>query len=112
MTRARDLAKLDRTERLRLLRFVTSFVWADLEITPVEAAFVRDLVSRLHLSPGEASEVAEWLKTPPSPDEVDPTEIPKRHRQLFLEVVRELVAADGSTPEERENLELLERLTR
>ncbi len=112
MTRVDDLANLSRTERLQLLRFVTSFAWADLQISPGEVAFVHNLISRLHLSSDEMLEVAAWLKTPPSPDEVDPTEVPRRHRQLFIDVVREMVEAGGSSPEEKENLALFERLTR
>ncbi len=112
MARVHHLEKLSGTERLRLLRFVISFAWADLEISPAERTFIHGLVARLHLSPDEASQVAEWLKTPPSPDEVDPTDIPKRHRQLFIDVVRELVETGGVSPEERENLALLEQLTR
>ncbi len=112
MTRIDDLAKLSRGERLQLLRFVISFAWADLQISPGEVAFVRTLISRLRLAPDEALEAAAWLRTPPSPDEVDPTEIPKRHRQLFIDVVRELAAEGGDSPEEKESLALFERLTR
>ncbi len=113
MTRVEELGQLSRSERRRLLQFVTSFAWADLDVSPREAAFVHGLVSRLKLSAEEALEVSEWLKTPPAADEIDPTEIPKRHRQLFIDVVREMVESDGhATAEERENLRLLEQLTR
>jgi hypothetical protein len=113
MTRVDELNQLTRGERRHLLQFVTSFAWADLEVSPREIAFVHGLVSRLHLSAEEALEVSGWLKTPPSADDVDPTEIPKRHRQLFIEVVREMVESDGkATAEEKEDLLLLEQLTR
>jgi hypothetical protein len=113
MTRVDELSRLTRGERRRLLQFVTSFAWADLEVSPREVAFVHGLVSRLQLSAEEALEVAGWLKTPPSADDVDPTEIPKQHRQLFLEVVRRMVESDGkASAEEREDLRLLEQLTR
>jgi hypothetical protein len=104
---------LSRGERLQLLRFVTSFAWADLSVTTGERAFVHGLVSRLHLAPEEAMQVEGWLKVPPPPDDVDPTQVPREHRQLFLDTVREMVKADGAiSPEERENLSLLEQLMR
>jgi hypothetical protein len=113
MTRAEDLARLSPAERLRLLRFVASFAWSDLAITAGERAYVHRLVSRLHLTPEEAIRVEGWLQAPPSEDEVDPTTIPPEHRSLFLDAVREMIAADGdATPEERETLSLLEQLTR
>jgi hypothetical protein len=109
----RDLEALSRSERLQLLRFVTSFAWADLSISVGERAFVHGLVSRLHLEPEEAREVEGWLRVPPPPDDVDPTTVPHVHRQLFLDVVREMVGSDGEiSPEERESLALLEQLTR
>lgn len=113
MTRAEDLAKLGPADRLRLLRFVASFAWSDLTITAGERAYVHRLVSRLHLTPQEAREVEGWLRSPPLEDDVDPTTIPREHRELFLDAVREMVESDGDvSPEERESLLLLEQLTR
>ncbi len=113
MTRHEDLARLDSTERLRLLRFVASLAWSDLTLRAGERAYVHRLVSRLHLTPEEAAKVEGWLKEPPSADIVDPKSIPHEHRQLFLEAVREMMDADGgATPEERETYSLLQQLTR
>ncbi|HSD66965.1 MAG TPA: TerB family tellurite resistance protein [Vicinamibacteria bacterium] len=113
MTRAEDLSRLSPRERLQLLRFVVSFAWSDLAVTPGERAYVHGLVSRLHLTPDEALEVEGWLKLPPSEDDVDPTTIPHEHRRLFLDAVREMLAANGGvSPEEKETLSLLEQLTR
>ncbi len=110
MKRTDELAKLNRSERRQLLRFVTSFAWADLEITPGEIAFIQRLIGRLHLSAEDAVEAASWLKTPPIEDTVDPADIPKRHRQLFLDAVREMVEADGvASAEEKESLARLTR---
>jgi uncharacterized tellurite resistance protein B-like protein len=111
--RAHELATLTRAERMQLLGFVTSFAWADLNITRTERAFVHRLVKRLHLDPAEAKEVEGWLSVPPAPDDVDPSRVPAAHRQLFIDVVREMMEADGDvTPEERESFQLLEQLTR
>jgi uncharacterized tellurite resistance protein B-like protein len=113
MTKDTKLGALDRGERLQLLRFVTSFAWADLTISAGERAFVHGLVTRLHLAPEEAIEVEGWLKVPPPPDAVDPTLVPREHRQLFLATVKEMVKADGEiSSEESENLALLEQLMR
>ena len=113
MTLPANLNELSRSERLQLLRFVTSFAWADLEVTSAERAFIHRLVSRLHLDPEEARQVEGWMKVPPPPDDIDPTTVPHEHRLLLLTVVREMMEADGDiSDEERENLELLEQLTR
>jgi hypothetical protein len=113
MTRAADLSRLGPKERLKLLRFVTSFAWCDLDVTAGERAYVHHLVSRLHMTPEEALEVEGWLKLPPNEDDVDPTTIPREHRRLFLDAVREMLAANGDvSPDEKETLSLLEQLTR
>lgn len=104
------LDKLPREERLRLMRFICSFAWADLEIRPKERAFVHGLVQQLGLSADEAQQVEGWLQSPPA--SVDPARIPRAHRQIFLDTVRQMIAADGEiSEEEQENLSLLEQLT-
>ena len=57
------LGQLDRAERLRLMKFVCSFAWADLEIRPEERAFVARLVRRLELDPDERRRVESWLES-------------------------------------------------
>ena len=107
------MQRLSRAERLQLLRFVCSFVWADLRVTADERAFVHKMVRRLKLHPAEAEEVERWLEVPPPPDSVDPAAIPDRHRQIFLDAVREAASADGHVGSaEREDLVLFERLLR
>lgn len=109
---ATKLPKLSREDRLRLMRFVCSFVWADLEVKDKERAYVHKLVKRLHLEDDRA-EIEKWLKVPPRPEEVDPAQVPREHRQIFLDAAREVIAADGHVdPEESENLRLLEALLR
>ena len=105
------LEALDRTERLRLMKFVCSFAWADLEIRQEERDFVSRLIERLELGDDEARQVQGWLKLPPRPESVDPTQIPAEHRRLFLDEIRGVIEADGTvSEEERENLELLRML--
>ena len=105
------LETLDRAERLQLMKFVCSFAWADLEVRPEERDFVADLIARLELDGAEAHQVSDWLKLPPSPESVDPTQIPIAHRQLFIDAIQGVIDSDGEVAvEERENLDLLKRL--
>ncbi len=100
-------------DRLRLMRFVCSFAWADLEIADTEKSFVHTLVSKLDLTEDEVTQVEGWLEIPPRPEEVDPTDIPSEHRQVFLTTILQVVGADGVVDErEVENLSLLEQLLR
>jgi hypothetical protein len=105
------LDRLSSAERLRLMKFVCSFAWADLEIRPEERRFVARLIDRLGLSPAEEVRVYEWLEVPPSPESLDPSEIPLAHRRLFLEIIRGLIVADDDiSPEERESYAIFEQL--
>ncbi len=107
------LDALDREDRLRLMRFVCSFAWADLEIRPQERELVTSLVERLELNESEQAQVAEWLLVPPAADDLDPADIPREHRKLFLDAARTIVMSDGSVEEvEVENLLILEQLLR
>ena len=108
-----NFSDLARAERIRLLQFVCSFAWADLEVHPRERDFVLRLVQRLELAPDEAKQVETWLQLPPPIEEVDPMEIPAAHRKLFLAAIDGVIASDGAiAPEERESLRVLEQLLR
>ena len=73
--------------------------------------FVARLILALQLEPMEAAQVLEWLEVPPRVDEVDPKDVPRQHRQLFLDAARAVAARDGvMQPDEAENLSLLEQL--
>ena len=105
------LTKLDREDRLRLMKFVCSFAWADLEIADQERRLVTRMVEKLGLADDERKLVAQWLEVPPRAEEVDPAQVPLAHRQLFLQAARETIAVDGEISEdERENLALFEAL--
>jgi uncharacterized tellurite resistance protein B-like protein len=107
------LDELSKEDRLRLMRFVCSFAWADLHVEDKERKLVRKLVQRLKLSAAEAKQVEQWLKLPPRPEEVDPGEVPRQHRELFLNAAREMIVADGEVhPEEEATYSLLEQLLR
>lgn len=105
------LDQLNRDERLRLMQFICSFAWADLQIRPEERSFVARMIGRLELDDVERRQVQEWLKTPPSPEGVDPTSIPLEHRRTFVESIEGIISADGEiSAEEYENLMLFKQL--
>jgi len=88
-----------------LLRFVCSFAWIDLKITAEERDLVAQMIARLELDTDEMNQVAGWLKSPPSPDSVDPQDVPHEHRVRFLRAMESMVAVDGEvTDDERETV--------
>jgi uncharacterized tellurite resistance protein B-like protein len=108
---ARTMDQLDRDDRLRLVKFVCSFAWADLEIHPEERIFIDHIVQSLELNDEDQSKVERWMAVPPSPESVDPTQIPLAQRKLFLDSIEGVIISDGKiSPEERENLALLKDL--
>jgi uncharacterized tellurite resistance protein B-like protein len=107
------MQKLSAKDKLRLMKFVCSFIWADLEVKESEKKFVTRLSKKLELSDDDIAQVKKWMKVPPRPEEVDPTQIPKEHRQMFLDTIRDVITADGEVAkDEWENLALFEQLMR
>jgi len=107
------MKKLSQKDRLRLMKFVCSFVWADLEVKESERNFVGKVIEKLGLDAEEAAQVQKWLEVPPRAEELDPTRIPREHRKLFLDTIRDVITADGEvSKDEWENLELFEQLLR
>ena len=105
------LSELNREERMRLMQFVCSFAWADLEIHPQERVFIEKMIGRLELDDDERAQVQSWLTLPPDPEGIDPTTIPRSHRNDFVQAIEGVIYADGElAPEEEENLLLLKDL--
>lgn len=105
------LEQLDRRDRLRLVEFVCSFAWADLEIHPEERVFIARLIRRLDLDEEEDLQVQRWLDRPPGIDHLDPTSIPAAHRRIFVEAIEGLIASDGEIAEEEsDSLEIFKQL--
>jgi len=108
---APTMEQLNREDRLRLVKFVCSFAWADLEIRPEERNFVNHIVQSLDLNDEDQSKVEAWMTVPPKPESVDPTQIPLAQREIFLHSIEGVIASDGEVaPEERESLALLREL--
>jgi uncharacterized tellurite resistance protein B-like protein len=106
-----QFAALNEEDRLRLLRFVCSLAWADLSVSDSERGLVHRLVGQLDLTAEELEQVEGWLRIPPPPEDVDPTDIPAEHRQLFLDMALQTVGADGHlSDQELETLQLFEKL--
>jgi hypothetical protein len=107
------LSQLSSGDRLRLMKFVCSFAWADLEVSPEERAFIARLIRGLELDRDEEIRVHQWLDVPPDVEGIDPTTIPSEHRRFFLEAIEGVIASDGRVAaEERENLEIFRQLVR
>ncbi|MGB8222124.1 MAG: TerB family tellurite resistance protein [Polyangiales bacterium] len=107
------LDDLDKEDRLQLMRFVCSFAWADLEIKKAEREFILTMVLRLGLDEEEQEQVAQWLEVPPRADDLDPADIPKEHRKLFLDAAKAMIMSDGDVSDvEAENLIILDQLLR
>jgi uncharacterized membrane protein YebE (DUF533 family) len=102
------LEKLSSGDRMRLMQFVCSFAWADLEVRLEERRYIAKLIERLDLDADERVLVQAWLKSPPEPD---PMTIPNEHRAIFVQEIKGVIISDGEiADEERESLALLETL--
>ena len=103
--------KLDAKERMVLLQFVCSFAWTDLRVQQEERDLVMRICGRLGLTNAELQQVELWLLKPPPADDLDPTQIPRAHRQLFLQAAEATVKADGRVvPAERDQLAVFREL--
>ncbi|MBL8726061.1 MAG: TerB family tellurite resistance protein [Planctomycetes bacterium] len=104
---------LQPAERRKLLEFVCSFVWTDLKVTQTERDFVMRTAGRLGATAEDVAQVERWLQVPPPADAVDPTQVPRAHRQLFLQAADAAISADHRVvPAEREALALFRELLR
>ena len=84
------LSQLSQDDRLKLMKFVCSFAWADFEVRPEERAFISRLIRGLELDREEELAVHRWLDVPPSIEEIDPASVPHAHRRLFLDAAHPL----------------------
>lgn len=105
--------QLDTAAKMRLLEFVCSFAWTDLRVQQAERDLIMRIVGRLGLDDTQTRRVQQWLASPPPPDEVDPTQVPREHREMFLEAAEAVAQADGRVvPAELDELALFRDLLR
>ena len=90
------LSQLTRNDRLRLMKFVCAFAWTDLKVQREERAVISRMIKQLELDPDEAAQVQAWLDVPPPVEDLDPTQIPREHRQIFVDQIRRVMEADGA----------------
>ncbi len=103
--------QLNHAAAMKLLEFVCAFAWADLKVRQAERDLVMRIVGRLGLSHRDAEQVKAWLEVAPDEDDIDPSTIPREHRELFLQLAAAVVESDGQVaPVERDALELFRGL--
>ncbi|MDB4941409.1 MAG: hypothetical protein JWP97_943 [Labilithrix sp.] len=103
--------KLGLSERLCVLRFAASFLWADLSLDLAEHVWFVALATELGFDRHQLPEVAALLDGPPPPDEVDPTRVPLRLVPAVRDVALRAIASDGRVaPREMELFDLLDEL--
>jgi hypothetical protein len=98
-------------DRLCILRFAASFLWADLNVDVAEHAFFHDLVRELGVPRMDLPEVFEMLDSPPPAENVDPTRVSPRLARTVRNVALRAIASDGRVlPREMELFDLLDEL--
>ena len=56
-------------------------------------AETRRLMRSLKLDAADTKQVESWLELPPRADEIDPNDIPREHRAIFLEAAKGMIGA-------------------
>jgi hypothetical protein len=96
------------SEKLQLLRFASSFLWADLEVANSERAFMLELASELEVDEDDALAL---LGRPPCADDVDPSRVSRSLAASVRTVALRAIAADGRVaPSEMQMFHLLDEL--
>jgi len=96
------------SEKLQLLRFASSFVWADLEVANSEREFMLELAEDLDL---DEVDVQDLIDRPPSADDVDPGRVSRELAASVRQIALRAIAADGCVaPSEMALFELLDEL--
>lgn len=104
------LPTLSTADRRQVLRFVASFLWADLEVAEAERRFFAELARELDVG-APAHEIARLLERPPCPEEIDPTDVPLAAADTVRRAALRAIAADGHvSDDEMAMFELLDDL--
>jgi hypothetical protein len=98
-------------DRLCLLRFAATFLWADLEVDLAEHAFFLDLARELGVPHGALPRVVDMLDSPPPAEDIDPTRVSPALAATVRNVALRAIASDGRVlPREMELFDLLDEL--
>lgn len=98
-------------DRLCVLRFAASFLWADLRIDGREHAFFLALARELGVPPASLPSVIDMLSAPPEPEHIDPTRVSPALAAVVRDVALRAIASDGRVlSTEMDLFELLDEL--
>ena len=98
-------------DRLSVLRFAASFLWADLSVDLAEHAFFVALARELGVPHAALPDVVELLEAPPDAEDVDPTRVSPALADTVRDVALRAIASDGRVlPREMELFDLLDEL--
>jgi len=107
----RVVMTLPNADRLCILRFAASFLWADLSVDLAEHAFFVDLARELGVPPAKLPDILDLLNVPPLAELVDPTRVSPQLAQTVRDVALRAIASDGKVlPREMELFDLLDEL--
>jgi hypothetical protein len=82
-------------DRLCVLRFAATFLWADLHVDHAERAFFLALARELGATPDALPAIADMLVSPPDPEAVDPTRVSPRLAATVRAAALRAIASDG-----------------
>ena len=98
-------------DRLSVLRFAASFLWADLSVDLAEHAFFVALARELGVTRAALPDILELLALPPHAEEIDPTRVSPALADTVRDVALRAIASDGRVlPREMELFDLLDEL--
>jgi hypothetical protein len=98
-------------DRMCILRFAATFLWADLHVDLAEHAFFLDLARELGVPRRSLPSVVDMLSSPPEPEEIDPTRVSASLAATVRDVALRAIASDGRVEtREMELFDLLDEL--
>ena len=98
-------------DKLRVMRFICAFAWADLEIQSDERNIITQIMKALDLEEEHHGKVHLWLERPPRAEDVDPFTIPENLKGIIIDAAKAVILADGELQDsEMDLLELLQNI--
>lgn len=87
-----NVMQLSKADRLQVLRFAASFVWADLEVRAPERRFLSHLADELAV---DRTELPRLLALPPTAEEIDPASVSRAAAVAVRSAALRAIASDG-----------------